>query len=316
MKRFLFLFLVATICLVANAQDDLKVKSFLPSLNDLTARTQPVKDKLGNPCALIKVQIPDDKFQFECGNIAPMIVGNVSFHTNEYWVYMIAGKDGAKHLKIKHPNYPTTDIVFSNYGFSTLEPQMTYALILAFPHVESKFNKTHLYIMPNSQLGTFNGLGVSVGGYLNNINLEAYYCKGLSKSKEIYWISSQNQGDNTSSSYTYKSFEIGGKVGYGIFMGEYLRFTPQVGTCIVSINGSEVEIGNDRVDASKGYSIGLNISIKADVFVAKWLSVCVIPQYSVAVRKSDLFERVSKESSKIADFGSGFNVKIGLSINL
>ena len=99
-------------------------------------------------------------------------------------------------------------------------------------------------------------------------------------------------------------------------MGEYLRFTPQVGTCIVSINGSEVEIGNDRVDASKGYSIGLNISIKADVFVAKWLSVCVIPQYSVAVRKSDLFERVSKESSKIADFGSGFNVKIGLSINL
>lgn len=145
MKRFLFLFLVAVACIVVNAQDELKVKSFLPTVNDLTARTQSVKDNAGNFCALVKVVIPDDKLQFECGNIAPLIIGDVSFHTNEYWVYMASGKNGAKHLKVKHPNYPTIDVVFSEYGFSTLEPQMTYTLVLQKPaevNLEYKYNRT------------------------------------------------------------------------------------------------------------------------------------------------------------------------------
>ena len=144
MKRIIIVAISITLCMVMNAQEGLTIKSFLPSVNDLTARTQPVKDNSGNYCALVKVVIPDALFQFECGSLAPLIVGDVSFHTNEYWVYMASGRNGAKHLKIKHPKYQTIDVVFSQYGFSTLEPQMTYTLVLQRPtevNLEYKYDR-------------------------------------------------------------------------------------------------------------------------------------------------------------------------------
>lgn len=145
MKRFfLLVFLVAIAAISVSAQEEIKVKSFLPSVNDLTARTNVRKDIEGKPCAMIKVIIADKGVAFECGNLASMIVGEVEFHTNEYWVYLAAGAGGAKHLKVKHPKYHTIDVIFADYGFSTLEPQTTYTLILQKPkevNIEYQYNR-------------------------------------------------------------------------------------------------------------------------------------------------------------------------------
>lgn len=139
MKRIaiILLAIVATFTTYAQDQNGLVVDSFLPSINDLTARTKSREDASGNPCAVVKVIIPDNGVTFECGNIASMIVGEVTFHTNEYLVYLVAGSGGAKHLKVKHPKFPTIDVAFADYGFSTLEPRTTYTLILKKPKEEN-----------------------------------------------------------------------------------------------------------------------------------------------------------------------------------
>lgn len=135
MKRLIVILLAiaSTISLYAQEQDGLSVESFLPSVNDLTARTKGREDHSGKACAVVKVLIPDSGVTFECGNIATMIVGDVAFNTNEYIVYLVAGPGGAKHLKVKHPKCQTIDVSFADYGFSTLEPRMTYTLVLKKP---------------------------------------------------------------------------------------------------------------------------------------------------------------------------------------
>lgn len=297
------------------AQEELNVKSFLPSVNDLTARTEIRNDNGGEPCALVKVILADKDVSFECGNLASMIIGDVTFHTNEYWVYLAAGTGGAKHLKVKHPNYPTIDVVFSNYGFSTLESQTTYTLIISKPHKESKFKKMGFYIAPTGHFGMLNAISVTAGGYIKNFNIEAYYLYGLSSSEEIYWIASVNTGENNSYSYTYNPSMFGANIGYGILLGERFRVTPQIGAGVVSLKGKEKSIGDNNPDAVNGYAVDMSFGVKAEFYIAKHFSIGIVPAYNVAVSKSDLFTKVSDISSKIKNFESGFNAKVMLSIN-
>ena len=182
MKQLILILLYTIIpCLSISAQNELKVKSFSPSINDLTARTNIRRDNGGEPCAMIKVVIADKGVTFECGNIASMIVGDVAFHTNEYWVYLAAGNAGAKHLKVKHPQYQTIDISFIDYGFRTLEPQVTYTLVLQKVDLEYKYNRigatlTSLFVPGLGQMAFKNSYGkgalilageaVAIGGIL------------------------------------------------------------------------------------------------------------------------------------------------------
>ena len=317
MKSRLFLTLITlTFFVTVSAQEELKVKSLLPSVNDLTARTQIRKDNGGEPCALVKVVLADNNVSFECGNLASMIIGDVTFHTNEYWIYLVAGTGGAKHLKVKHPNYPTIDVVFSDFGFSTLEPQTTYTLVISKPRKESKFKRTGIYVAPTGHFGMLNAIGATVGGYIKNFNVEAYYLYGLSSSEEIYWISSVNTGENNSYSYTYSPSMFGANIGYGILLGERFRLTPQIGAGVVAITGKEKSIGDNNPNAVNGYAVDMSFAIKAEFYVAKHFSIGIAPAYNIAVSKSDLFTRVSDISSKVKNFGSGFNAKIVLSLNL
>ena len=315
MRKTLTSIIAFLISIVVFAQDELKVKSFLPSITDLTARTEARMDNEGTPCALLKIVIPEKDVAFECGNLASLIVGDVSFHTNEYWVYLVAGQHGAKHIKIKHPSYPTIDVVFSNYGFSTLESQTTYTLVISKPHKDSKFKKTGIYVAPTGHFGMLNGTGVTVGGYIKNFNVEAYYLYGLSSSEEIYWLSSIDTGGNNSYSYTYSPCMFGANIGYGILLGERFRLTPQIGAGVVTIKGKEKSIGDNNPNAVNGYAAEMCFAIKAEFYVVKHLSIGIAPAYNVAVSKSDLFTRVSDISSKVKNFGSGCNAKMVLSIN-
>ena len=60
----------------------------------------------------------------------------------------------------------------------------------------------------------------------------------------------------------------------------------------------------------------MSFAVKAEFYVAKHFSIGIAPAYNIAVSKSDLFTRVSDISSKVKNFGSGFNAKIVLSLNL
>ena len=101
---------------------DIKVKKFEPMVKDQTAELSPRKDINGNDCALVLVRSLKNGLEFE-----GWVVGDVDYKKDCYWVYMA---NGAKHLKIKHADYQTKDVIFGDYNISSLKSGEAYNLYL------------------------------------------------------------------------------------------------------------------------------------------------------------------------------------------
>lgn len=101
---------------------ELSVKEFREATNDLSARTKPRQDNNRNDCALVLIHTLKKGLEFE-----GWIVGDVKYNDDAYYVYLA---DGAKHLKIKHPDYQTNDVIFSEYGIGSLKERQIYNLFI------------------------------------------------------------------------------------------------------------------------------------------------------------------------------------------
>lgn len=119
---------LSLLCLLPTKAQELTIKSFVAKTNDLAASVHERKDLNGNACALVKVQLATAGATF-----SPNVVGNVEYKVNEYWVYL---PTASQHLEVKHPNFPTKDIVFADYGVK-LESKATYVLTLSLPETGS-----------------------------------------------------------------------------------------------------------------------------------------------------------------------------------
>lgn len=304
MKKILLLSLLFCVFTTLSAQEELKVKSFLPSVNDLTARTDVRNDNSGKPCALIKVVLADKDVSFECGNLASMIIGDVKFHTNEYWVYLAAGIGGAKHLKVKHPSYPTIDVVFSDYGFGLLEPQTTYTLIIAKPATSLSFSKyNQFYVDAFFQAGGTMGPGAAIGAHFHAVNAEIEITKGIVESNNVFWYDQNNLISKT----TYSPLSGNIKLGYGFPLGQKFFITPQTGFGLVKCSSKG---DNPGKDANAAFAL---IGCRAGFVFAKHFQIVVVPNYYFAIKKSSSFEEISNIQSSANKWATGFNVKVGVS---
>ena len=123
-KRYIAIAL-ALLCKCALWAQEVKVKSFELGDNDLTAQHENVKDANGDMCALIKVQILDDKVKFD-GDV----VKQSEKSPNEYYVFVI---DGTQRLKLSASNAMPVEVVFSKYGINELKGGLTYVLRMEMP---------------------------------------------------------------------------------------------------------------------------------------------------------------------------------------
>ena len=169
--------------------------------------------------------------------------------------------------------------------------------------VTSKSLKPEFYIQPAFQVGTLMAVGASVGGYISNFNVEAFYMLGLAKSEDIYW----SKNNTPSVQCSYKPTAFGLRLGYGIMAMDALRLTPQVGIGAISIKCSDGD--------SKGNATAATLGLRADYAVAPHFQLFAAPEVSFAVSKSDVFQQLMDVSSKIKSWASGFNVRLGLSVS-
>lgn len=118
MKRIVFL-LIVMVSLCA-AQAELRVDSFEARPMDLSARTHERLDRNGNPCALVKVELPVEGCKFE-GNVL-----HTFYDVNEYWVYL---SGGTKMLNIKCPGERNLMVIFGEISdIQSVEGSNTYVL--------------------------------------------------------------------------------------------------------------------------------------------------------------------------------------------
>lgn len=123
-------------CISAEAQV-INVPVMEHKMMDLTAETKPVKDPAtGQKCALVKVALDRQGARFKGG-----VVGNVSFDTNEYLVYM---KPMSRSLEISLPGYKSVKVDFEKLGVPMVESRNTYELIVDVKPFATTEEEIHL----------------------------------------------------------------------------------------------------------------------------------------------------------------------------
>lgn len=195
-QHYLLLGALLLLCTLCHAQD-VKVTAFQRMDRDLLARTQERLDLNDDPCAVVRISVPDAKsYTFE-GNV----IGDVIYKPGEAIVYMTKG---SRNLTIKSDKFGSLRYEFPQ----KLEKQVVYKMVLKFE--EAGANKLRTLIAPVAGVGSnFSGgimLGVvkKTGWYLkakydfkslttdtecdeqgNNANGEAFWLTGEKKSNRL-----------------------------------------------------------------------------------------------------------------------------------
>ena len=122
MKKLYLILLSVFALLNTTVAQELKVKSFSLAINDLTASTDSVPDKNGDPCALVKILVVDSIAKLE-----GFVLKTKKSSPTELWAYM---SGGAKEIRIKPTHYKPLYVYFPNFGINGVEGKRTYILDL------------------------------------------------------------------------------------------------------------------------------------------------------------------------------------------
>lgn len=299
-KRTLLTFLLGLFMMLdATAQDDVKVKNFEEATASLKSRTEARYDQNDVAAALIKVRYPKPGARFE----AKMgLVGDAEYREGEYWVYL---PTGTKDLTIFLPEIPPMTVVFADFGIRSVLSKVTYNMEFEFP---SKGAKLSFYADAGFAMGGMMDAGLAFGMYLGGFNIEVDAMLPFGPSDVIWW----NHPDKAPVRCTYKpSLAIGGRLGYGIKLGEKMRLTPQVGVQFLKTS----EATSDGAAHYNGsYNSSLTIAAKFQYFLGKSFYLGLCPEFDLAIVKSPGFKTLAATSSKINKWNNGIGARVFLGI--
>lgn len=149
-------------------------------------------------------------------------------------------------------------------------------------------------------------VGFTIGGYFENVNLEASYNLGLKRSNDVEWY---NKTDKIyQGAYSYRMDEIAVRAGYQLRFAERFGLTPQAGFMIQRLSAKEKEYPGDGYTQSCA-TVGMRFSYHP----VQHLGLFVTPEYGIPVStKGDIIE-VFQQGGLTR---GGFKASIGLSVSL
>ena len=155
-----------------------------------------------------------------------------------------------------------------------------------------------MYIQPsvcknNSNL-TFGG---TAGVHLSKLNLEGYYMLPTEKSEPIYWSTADNTESRPYGCRYKPTLITGGRAGYNIIIGRFLRFTPQVGGHLVNFTSDELDESTYYSPDHEFYAISATVGARFECAIINHLGLSVTPEYMVPIIKSDDYKAVSAIST-------------------
>lgn len=164
------------------------------------------------------------------------------------------------------------------------------------------------YVNMEFQTGSVSAFDVMGGLYVAGVNLEAGLGYAMSQPQTIFW---NTRADNSSISepkeYKYKPMLLlGGRVGYGIRLGTQVRFTPQIGLSVMHIKGECVDGTPQKTYVAQGVG-----DVKIEFSPGRPLTVTLIPEYAVPLKKGRTAEMTGDVSPDISRWFGGFGIKAG-----
>ena len=221
-----------------------------------------------------------------------------TFGYTPYETYL---KEGSYSLSLNADNYIgiTTNIdVYKDNG--------TFVFNLIRQYIKASC----FYVTTEYQFLNMSGIKGSIGGFINNVNIEANVVYSPTSSETIYW--SHPEEMTTPYGYQYKPIYCGARFGYGLTYGTRLRITPQLGGGVVSIKGKVVEEGENNPMTTDGYGVVGVIGLRTEFAIAPSISLVATPQYSMPLVKSKLYSQVANVSRIIQGYTLGFNASMGV----
>ena len=170
--------------------------------------------------------------------------------------------------------------------------------------------KDYFYFHGDVNVGAMSAYGGGMGLYVNNFNMQLDYlvADGIQCNvTRLYY-------NHTFDEYTYSNKScyvcdneyIGGRIGYGFFLGSRFRLTPQVGCGVMSSNV-------DSYQNYESHAVVGKIALRTEMAIWSWLGLSICPECSFAIKESDNFKFLSK-NSEVKGLANGFNISGGLFI--
>lgn len=170
--------------------------------------------------------------------------------------------------------------------------------------------KNEFYAEIGARAGSYMAFGGSVGGYISNVNVELSAFYGTGNSETIYW--SGNDTKPVSSIY-HPQMTISGKIGYGLSVGTRFRITPQIGANYLKLEEA-MQDGASITPAQGANVTSALVGIRFSAIITNHFGVTLSPEYSFGISRSNGYKELEPVSSKIKNWGQGFNVKLGLMV--
>ena len=184
------------------------------------------------------------------------------------------------------------------------------------------YKNNEAYMEGGAQTGTFLAYYGIIGFNIHNVNFEGVYRGGIDKSEDVY-LNYSNGSAPTSCTFKVKQY-WGGKIGYAIKLGGRWRITPQIGggSSELSLKANEGDVSYNFVDNTFAnyindddkatYVVTGCADCKIEFALTRGVSMVVVPEYTMALKKGETYEKLEAVSSKIKGWGTGFNCALGL----
>lgn len=165
--------------------------------------------------------------------------------------------------------------------------------------------KTTGYAAVSFKAASQMGVNFALGGYYNNINLEAGYSLGLGQSKEVGWY---DYDEIYHDSYTYRLDEISVKAGYQLRFAERFGLTPQLGYVCQRLTP------NQKGAPGNGFTQNcISITAKFAYHPIPHLGIFVAPEYAIPIGEKGDIRQVYSQGGMTR---GGFRAAIGVSVSL
>lgn len=211
------------------------------------------------------------------------------------------GKHKLKVTKDGYENY-TTDVEVPENRFVNVEVNLK----VKSPTPADNSVVSGIYIEPSYQLISCSGVGIEVGAFISNFNVEAQYLIGPSSSDKVYWYASDGSLNGSSE---YGSNRLAIRAGYRIPLAGKLDLTPQLGVGILMVSAKE----STSAINDKSYAGSMLLSTRLTFSLTKNIQLALTPEYSLAVSKGKVYDQATQVSSTMKSWADGFNLRAGVS---
>ncbi|MDE6290722.1 MAG: PEGA domain-containing protein [Muribaculaceae bacterium] len=166
--------------------------------------------------------------------------------------------------------------------------------------------KTTGYAAVSFAAGSSMGVGFTLGGYYENVNVELSYTLGLGRSKDVKWYDKEDK--IYYNAYNYRMDEMAVRVGYQLRFAERFGLTPQAGFMIQRLSAKESRY------AGNGFTQPcVTVGARFSYHPVQHVGLFITPEYGIPVSSKGDIDEVFRQGGLTK---GGFKGSIGVSVSL